>query len=286
MQTQLISLAGISLRVDCPRVLPPSDKLAPFIGGEAPPVAVISVHPGEEPPAPEGELSGEDTHFLYFRRGATRWVCSRPDWRGRESAAVYAADFSRCALYLNTRDYPGALPNLDRVLNQFPVSELLLRHGAVQLHASRIAVNGRAVLFTAPSGTGKSTQAGLWARHAGAEIVSGDRSLLRMEGGQCGTYGYPLDGSAPVCDPRRFPLGAIVVLSQDSENRVERLRVAPALARLCEQTVAGPWEGAQAAAERHWLAVLERCPVYHLRCTPDKTAVDCLKQRLKKDGVF
>ena len=52
-------------------------------------------------------------------------------------------------------------------------------HNSFILHSAYICVNGKAVLFTAPSGGGKSTQAKLWADHRGARTINGDRTLLQ-----------------------------------------------------------------------------------------------------------
>ena len=57
--------------------------------------------------------------------------------------------------------------------------------------ASFIRWQGRGILFSAPSGTGKSTQANLWVQHQGAEVINGDRAALRQVGGRWQAFGLP-----------------------------------------------------------------------------------------------
>lgn len=59
------------------------------------------------------------------------------------------------------------------------LERLLLSRQGLLLHASFIRWQDRGILFSAPSGTGKSTQADLWVRHRGAEVINGDRAALR-----------------------------------------------------------------------------------------------------------
>lgn len=87
------------------------------------------------------------------------------------------------------------------------------------LHASYILVNNEAILFTAPSGTGKSTQANYWRQARGAEIVNEDRVILSCEDGECYAHGCWAMGSAGVCVNRSAPVRAIVLLGQGNENR-------------------------------------------------------------------
>ena len=67
--------------------------------------------------------------------------------------------------------------------------QLLLPFSCVLLHASVIEYAGGAVLFSAPSGTGKSTQAALWARHRGAHIRNGDKAGVRVLPDSVRAYG-------------------------------------------------------------------------------------------------
>src|SRR5699024_19054 len=74
------------------------------------------------------------------------------------------------------------------------LERLLLSRQGLLLHASFIRWQARGILFSAPSGTGKSTQADLWVRHRGAEVINGDRAALRRSAGRWRAYGLPYAG--------------------------------------------------------------------------------------------
>lgn len=229
---------------------------------------------------------GEDILFFYYRDSTYLYAVARPGVDGSVSTAVCTPDFYRVDLYLNLHDFPGLRLTLDFVLQLFPLRRLLFLHQAVVLHSSRVNVGGRAIVFSAPSQTGKSTQAELWQQYAGAEIVSNDRSILRQEPDGFFTYGYPVDGSSPVFDNKRIPLGAVVILSQGKENQVERLPVLPAVHCLTGQTMVMPWGQEGNAVGQFWLELAAGYPVYRLVCRPDEEAVSCLRKRLETDGVI
>ena len=100
---------------------------------------------------------------------------------GAVSQAVYAPDFSRVELYVNEGAFPNVVRTADKVLQLLPMRQLLAHYQAFLLHSSRIAVCGKAVLFTAPSQTGKTTQARLWSFFEHAEMVGNDRTILRKK---------------------------------------------------------------------------------------------------------
>ena len=76
------------------------------------------------------------------------------------------------------------------VLNAVHAEHLIAQEGGFILHASAIRVDDQIVVFTAPSGTGKSTQANLWRAYRGAQIINGDRCAVR-----CTPGGIWVDGS-------------------------------------------------------------------------------------------
>ena len=138
-------------------------------------------------------------------------------------------------------------------------------------------------MFTAPSGTGKTTQAKLWKMYREARIVCNDRTLI--QGGR--TYGYPVDGSEPMCSGECFPLGAVVLLEQGTENQIRRLNPREAALKLFPQLVISMWNAeARILALDQLIQMMKNCPVYLLKCTPQEAAVQCLEKQLIADGVI
>lgn len=159
--------------------------------------------------------------------------------------------------------------------------QLLIREACV-LHASYVDIGGEAILFTGPSGIGKSTQAALWASCAGAQIINGDRAVVRKEKDRWCAFGYPSCGTSGICVNRTLPIRAIVVLEQGSNNHIDLVSPAAAIRAITTAMEFYPWDknefdlvldiSAQIAAQ---------IPILRLTCTPDKNAVDVLKQYLE-----
>lgn len=167
------------------------------------------------------------------------------------------------------------------VLRCMEVEHLLNAAGGFLLHAACIRWRDSAILFTAPSGTGKSTQAELWCQNRGAELINGDRAAVFPVDGGAQVRGVPFCGSSGVAKNETLPLAAIVYLSQASQSVITRLAGARAFQRIWEGCSVNVWN--RSDMERCAQAVLETVsavPVYHLACLPDETAIKVLEEVL------
>ena len=141
--------------------------------------------------------------------------------------------------------------------------------------------NGKMVLFTAPCGTGKSTQADLWEKYADAEIVNGDKALVSLRDETVFAGGLPFSGSSNICKDISAPLAAIVYLGQAKENLIRKMSVREAFVALMQGNYRS---GITKDSVQKTIDVLEKIcsiiPVYKFDCLPDKTAVECLEKEL------
>ncbi len=177
--------------------------------------------------------------------------------------------------------FPEALIPFLTVDNLF-VSLLALerhmhRHSCLILHCCYIRCDGEAILFSAPSGVGKSTQGGLWEQYRGAETINGDRCLLQKADGRWMACPWPVCGSSGICRLESAPVKAIAMLSQSPVDTVSRLSPFQAFSQLYPQITTNQWN-AEAAEQTMALLedLLETVPVYHQACTISQTAVDTL----------
>ena len=192
-------------------------------------------------------------------------------------------DLRNYTIYLQQDGLPELLRQF-RLSAFFALERLLLHHGAFQLHSSVIAWRGMGILFSAPSGTGKSTQAELWRTLEGAQIINGDRAMIRQRQGEYEAYGSPYAGTSGIYTNLRVAVRAIVVLSQAPENRLERLEPSVAFGKLYREATVPSWDADFVEKISELIIdLIGQVPVYHLACRPDAGAVEVLKQELTKE---
>lgn len=168
------------------------------------------------------------------------------------------------------------------LLDGLEAEHLLSRHRGFLLHASWIEHEGAAILFTAPSETGKSTQAELWCRNQGAELINGDRAAVRVFDDGIKVCGIPFSGSSPIRKNKTMPLRAIVYLTQAPTNTISRLRGRHAFQRVWEGCAVALWDREDVELTTQTVSDVIGCiPVYQLDCTPDVRAVELLKAFLE-----
>lgn len=175
--------------------------------------------------------------------------------------------------------------NLSKNITEFLCLEtLLLRFDSLLLHASFIRWNGIGILFSAPCGTGKSTQAALWEQFLGADTLNGDRAAIRFADGKWTAWGLPYAGTSGIYRNESAPLRAIVTLSQGPENVISPLTPMQAVRRLLPELNMRRWDADAVNHVMDLLTVLvQQIPIYHLSCRPDQDAVLLLRDTLEKE---
>lgn len=169
------------------------------------------------------------------------------------------------------------------ILDSMEVEHLVARNNGFVFHCSFIEWNGKAILFTAPSETGKSTQADLWNKYRNTEIINGDRAAVRLADGVLLAEGIPFSGSSAYCKNSSLPIAAIVYLAQAPVTTIRRMKGYEAFFRIWEGVSVNTWyredmERVSAVVQK----VAEGIPVYHMPCTPDESAVIALEDIFRK----
>lgn len=154
----------------------------------------------------------------------------------------------------------------------------LLEYGVLMLHSSAICVDGRAYLFSAPSGTGKSTHTGLWMEMLGGEgngrsfIINDDKPFLRFTDHGLLVYGSPWVGKGGTHTNARVPLEAVCLLRRAKENRIRRLAPAEAETMLWQDFYHPEGKEAMEQTLRLLQRTLRSVPLYLLSCNADPEA--------------
>lgn len=115
----------------------------------------------------------------------------------------------------------------------------LIGRGGFYLHSSSVEYEGRAYIFSAKSGTGKSTHTRLWKETFGesVQLFNDDKTPLRRINGVWYAYGAPWCGKDHINQNIKVPVGAICFLKQAPENRIRRLSAGEAIPRMLNQTL-------------------------------------------------
>ena len=170
-----------------------------------------------------------------------------------------------------------------RVLNLYGLENILLRYDAFILHSSFIRWRDRALLFSGPSGTGKTTQACLWEHYENAEILNGDRTAVRRVRDRWVAYGLPLAGSSKIYKNDSSEIAAIVIIKKSSENQLQIMEPSKAFISLYSETLIQIWDTEfQREVIDLIICVCQSVPVFCLQCRPDRDAVNLLKMKLEE----
>ncbi len=140
------------------------------------------------------------------------------------------------------------------------------------------------IMFVGRSTVGKTTQAMLWEKYEGAEIINGDKVFLSVKPeypNEVFAYGSPWKGSSPYRVNKRCPLRAIINLERQDEKYIRRLDEIESLVTYIPSVFMPNWDIRLTEKVMETLdLMLPRVPIYQMSCNKDHTAIDMVKQAL------
>ena len=161
--------------------------------------------------------------------------------------------------------------------------EYLISRGGMMLHASAVVVDGEAYLFSAPSGTGKSTHTALWLqRFPGSYILNDDKPALFLRDGHVFAAGTPFSGKFDESVNTVVPLRAIAFLARSADNRIEPVDDRRALYELLNQTTRPADVALYTRLLQNTAGVIEKTPIYRLYCNMDLRAAEVAYETMRK----
>ena len=167
--------------------------------------------------------------------------------------------------------YLETLAALRKIADFMPEKDCFLMHGAV------VAWKNQGYLFTAPSGTGKSTHLALWKKYLGdqAEVINGDKPILKVTEDEVWVYGTPWAGKEQWQVNKKVALKGICFLERGEKNSIQKIDSFSALPFLMRQVYFT--DAPQSAGKTMELLdqMLKIVPLYKMKCDISKEAFEC-----------
>ena len=150
--------------------------------------------------------------------------------------------------------------------------EKLLEYNVLMLHGSALAIDGKGIIFTAKSGTGKSTHTRLWREVFGSRVlmVNDDKPLIRVD--EAKIYGTPWNGKHHLSCNISVPLKAIVKLERATENTVVPASVKDALTTMMKRGHIPAEQRQKTLLMDLYIRLINSVPFYNLECNMDPDA--------------
>lgn len=278
-----IADTAISLETELPLIW--EEAFLPFrTEGQEPRYRVRFRRTDRLPPVP-GEILFENAACRVHPDGKGGYIRSFYDRPGPEEPYAVAAEGPEkntlCIDYLER-----GIPCVNEFSNCFfhvGLEGLLIREKKLCLHASLLETPSGGILFSGPSGIGKSTQAALWCRRGFGRLLNGDRPVVGKKDGKWTAWGSPYAGSSKCYVNQSCPVSAVILLEKAASCSLRQPEPGEKFRRLFSQIAVNRWDpcftvSAMDLTEELTAAV----PVYVFACTPAEEAADFLRSRLEK----
>lgn len=153
------------------------------------------------------------------------------------------------------------------------ICERMAEYETFMMHGSVIAKGNSAYMFTAPSGTGKTTHCRLWLENIpDTYMVNGDKPLIYMQGNRPWVCGTPWCGKERLQTNCMIPLEAVIILERGEENEIAEVSPAEYFGTLLKQVNFPVGESASVKVMKLVETFMNNMRFYKLRCNIEPEA--------------
>lgn len=278
MQREYYRFGGVTFAIEADAPIERSQMCAPFHAADGAPEHTIRLHFDDRLPVLP-ETAQHRGAVWRWQSGAERHLLEQYGAPGKPPQFTYAVTRGAHTEVTFANAYRAGA-SVRAVLEAAGLFDIFAARGMLVLHSAYIVTRaGEAILFSGPSGVGKSTQAALWEQLAGARVVNGDRALVDVAKKTANGIFY--SGTSGISENVTAPIRAIVLLGQSSENRVFVPSPQAAFAGVLSQCAYYEWDARSAEQMTECVArLVSDVPVLRMDCLPDATAVDALRGKL------
>ncbi len=236
-------------------------------------------------PAPKGSLCGPYRH-CYYQNEPSGMAMYRISKGVEQPLLALHMDKPARHATMEAWNLEDLMDTKTYLSAQFMLAECfsysyLLNKGFV-LHGSAISYRGCGIVFSAASGTGKSTHTGLWKQfYPDVEIINDDAPAIYFDNQLPIICGTPFAGSSGINQNQQVPLKAVVFLERSKTNKMVRLSPTQAIPRLLDDIRKPILKPYMAACLERADKLLSTTPIYLLSCNISQEAVELVKQTLQ-----
>lgn len=283
----LIQIANLKIKLNCPTNLTLTTLLKEYIIEKGTADAAIDVKINNNIPLPDEEVYGPYKNLYYsFDSEGRINIYSIPEGFGEcIFKVVIQSDYKEVSI--DIADFTDVIVGFD--LGRFMItaigvvySRLILKNGGFVIHGSSISYKGNGIVFSAKSGTGKSTQTRLWMESlTDVVLINDDSPAITFDEDTVYLNGTPFAGTTGINTNKTVPLRALVFIERSKEPYIEKLSFKEAIPRFMDEI------GKSLVSDNISLCVdfaaklMEKVPVYLLHCNMEKESVDTLKNQLQ-----
>ena len=201
------------------------------------------------------------------------------DEKGSDIRVIY--DKGMCENEAALSGHIGAPAEFASIYRQ--IAEALPRYHRAVFHGAVVSYGGKAYMFIAKSGTGKTTHVNLWRKYfEGVDIINGDKPIIAVENEKAVAYGTPWAGKEMWQKNTCAPLGGICLIKRGSKNSIKKIEKDDLLGTILRQVYMPENADSLNLTMKIIDDIISLVPIYELTCDISKEAAECSFKALTK----